>query len=115
LLESKIFSQHEEYVRRQFIYCLLQEDDAPALHIIAAILLHDGRTHDTTLEMMQHEGAFPRLVELIQGWGEDIGLHRTLLDLLYAMARMQRLTWDDLGMPSQELLIAILYCQSTYN
>lgn len=50
--------------------------------------------------MMQEEGAFPRLVELIQIHGKaggDAELHRLLLELLYEMSRIQRLTWEDLS------------------
>jgi len=70
-----------------------------SLHLIAAILLYDGRQHEETLHMMQIEGTFPRLVELIAEWGtKDEQLHRLLLDLLYEMSRIQRLTWEDLCM-----------------
>jgi hypothetical protein len=97
LLSSPLFAHHAEYVRRQFVYGLLQEDDAAVLHVIAAVLLYDGRGHEDTYEMMQAEGAVPRLVELVQGCGDRV-LHRVLLELLYDVARMQRLTWEDLGM-----------------
>ncbi|KAF1984062.1 hypothetical protein K402DRAFT_381620 [Aulographum hederae CBS 113979] len=99
LLDSGLFTAHKEYIRRQFVYGLLQEDDAPSLYLMAAILHYDGRTNDETFEMMQQEGAFPRLVELIQnqvGDG-DFALHRMLLELLYEMSRMQALTYEDLS------------------
>lgn len=48
--------------------------------------------------MMQNEGAFPKLVELVRVKQEDdSGMHRLLLELLYEMSRMQRLTREDLG------------------
>lgn len=51
--------------------------------------------------MMQHEGAFPRLVELLQGMAaeaySDRSLHSLLMGLLYEMSRIQRLTWEDLS------------------
>ena len=48
--------------------------------------------------MMQHEGTFPKLVELVrEKYDDDAGLHRLLLELLYEMSRMQRLTREDLG------------------
>lgn len=61
-------------------------------------LLQDGRTNEEVFEMMQEEGAFSRLVELIQTWGngEQVELHRLLLELMYEMSRIQRLTWEDL-------------------
>jgi hypothetical protein len=60
--------------------------------------LQDGRTNEEIFEMMQEEGAFSRLVELIQTWGngEHMELHRLLLELMYEMSRIQRLTWEDL-------------------
>lgn len=65
---------------------------------MAAFLLFDGRGHEATFEMMQTEGAFPKLVELVREKHEDdAGLHRLLLELLYEMSRMQRLTREDLG------------------
>ena len=48
--------------------------------------------------MMNEEGAFPRLVELIQQKRDgDAGLHRMLLELLYEMSRIQRLRAADLS------------------
>jgi hypothetical protein len=64
------------------------------------VLLFDGRSGDETFEMMQQEDAFPRLIELIQESGNDgdTFLHRLLLILMYEMARIQTLGWNDLGM-----------------
>jgi hypothetical protein len=76
----------------------LQEDDDAVLHISAAVLLFDGRTNESTFEMMQREGVFPRLVELIRAsQHEDDGLHRLLLELLFEMSRMQRLHRDEIS------------------
>jgi len=48
--------------------------------------------------MMNKEGSFSRLVELIKGGkDEDSRLHRLLLELLYEMSRMQRLSLEDLA------------------
>lgn len=99
LLDSGIFAAHKDYVRRQCVYALLQEDDASSLHLIAAILLYDGRTNEETFITLQQEGAFPRLVELISEYDGKEGeepLHRMLLDIMYEMSRIQRLTWEDL-------------------
>jgi hypothetical protein len=75
-----------------------QEDCADTLHLIVAFLLFDGRQNEITLEMMNDEGAFPTLVELIQGRKDDeAGLHRMLLELLYEMSRIQRLRPEDLS------------------
>lgn len=48
--------------------------------------------------MMNEEGVFPRLLELIQEKkGDDAGLHRMLLEILYEMSRIQRLRVEDLS------------------
>lgn len=48
--------------------------------------------------MMNEEGVFPRLLELISAkTDDDAGLHRMLLEVLYEMSRMQRLRMEDLG------------------
>ncbi|KAF2730456.1 hypothetical protein EJ04DRAFT_537223 [Polyplosphaeria fusca] len=99
LIEGHLFVSHKEYVRRQIIYCLLQEDDNPTLHVVAAFLLYDGRNaNDVTFEMMQAEGCFPRLVELVRSAivQEDTRLHQMLLELMYESSRIQRLSWEDL-------------------
>lgn len=76
-----------------------KEDEASSIHLLAAILLYDGRTNEDTFQMMQLEGTFPRLVELIKEYnGVDEQLHRMLLDIMYEMSRIQRLTWEDLCM-----------------
>jgi hypothetical protein len=83
------------------IYCLLQDDDNPTLLMVAAFLLYDGRDNgnDVTFEMMQAEGVFARLVELIRtpGIQEDTRLHQLLLELMYESSRIQRLSWEDLS------------------
>ncbi|KAJ9620904.1 pre-rRNA processing [Taxawa tesnikishii (nom. ined.)] len=97
LLESNLFRSNRDYVRRQFVYVFLQEDEVSMLHVMAVFLLFDGRSEETTFEMMQTEGAFPRLVELIRSRrDDDRGLHRLLIELLYEMSRIQRLSWEDL-------------------
>jgi hypothetical protein len=102
LRRSPLFLEHDGYVRRQFVYVLLQEDDPAALYVVAGFLLFDGRLSDNgdkTFAMMQQEGVFPRLVELITEWddGRDESLHRKLIVVLYEMARIQALSWEDLG------------------
>lgn len=48
--------------------------------------------------MMNEEGVFPRLLELIQDKMDDnTGLHRMMLDVLYEMSRIQRLRMEDLS------------------
>ena len=74
-----------------------QEDNRDSLHLITSFLLLDGRQSERTFEMMNQEGALPRLLELIQSRRDDDGpLHRKLLELLYEMSRIQRLRLEDL-------------------
>ena len=77
---------------------LIQEDDAGVLHFATAVLLFDGRANENVFELMQVESAFPRLVELIRDKrDDDNNLHRVLLELLYEMSRMQKLSREDLS------------------
>ncbi|KAL4743595.1 hypothetical protein BDV11DRAFT_166099 [Aspergillus similis] len=102
LLSSAIFVAHKDYVRRQMIYALLQEDDPVTLHMIASFLLFDGRQHEIPLYMMNEEGAFPRLLELLQVQSlrmddeSAANLHRLLMDLLYELSRIQKIRIEDL-------------------
>ncbi|KAL8732171.1 MAG: hypothetical protein Q9166_002918 [cf. Caloplaca sp. 2 TL-2023] len=105
LLESALFSAHKEYVRRQLIYGLLQEDSPDTLHLLVALLLFDGRDNEATFEMMNEEGIFSRLVDLIyERKDDDAGLHRMLLELLYEMSRIQRLRIQDLILIEDEFI-----------
>lgn len=106
LFTSRIFDSHADYVRRQIIYGLLQEDDPNILHFLASFILFDGRQNEVVLQMLNEEGAFARLLELIQALrrtdmdgdaGGDAGLHRLLMDLVYEMSRIQRVKIEDLG------------------
>jgi hypothetical protein len=98
LLGSDIFCGNKDYVRIQIVYSLLQEDEFATLLIIANFLLFDGKHNEGTFETMIHEGCFPRLLELIsKGQDEDPRLHRMLLELMYEMSRVQRLTFEDLA------------------
>lgn len=76
------------------------QDDAPdVLHFVVSLLLFDGRDNEITFEIMNNEGAFPRLLELIhtRRGEEEAGLHRLLMELLYEMSRIQRVKLADLG------------------
>lgn len=97
LLDSQIFCGNPEYVRIQIIYSLMQEDDPSTLNVIANFLLLDGRSDEGTFKQMIEEGCFPKLVELMNGRrDDDRRLHRLLLELMYEMARIERLRVDDL-------------------
>ncbi|KAH0542084.1 hypothetical protein FGG08_003464 [Glutinoglossum americanum] len=97
LRESPFFSTHGDYVRQQIIHTFLQESATDTLHLLASFLLFDGRQSEKTFELMKDEGAFPRLLELVQSRpDDDLGLYRITLDLLYEMSRIQRLPLEDL-------------------
>jgi len=82
----------------------LQEDSPDTLHLIASFLLFDGRRNEATFEMMNEEGAFPRLLELIRGRIDDeVGLYKMLLELFYEMSRIQRLRLEDLSKSSRDV------------
>ncbi len=61
-----------------------------------------------TYEVLNEEGAFSRLVDLISSPKEDDeeGLHRLLMELLYEMSRIQKISLDDLGTSSTLLHLA---------
>lgn len=97
LLDSEIYCANKDYVQTQIIYSLLQEDDPSSLNVIANFLLLDGRSDEETFRHMIEEGCFPKLVELINGRrDDDRRLHRLLLELMYEMARIERLRVADL-------------------
>lgn len=87
------------YVRTQMIHSLLQEDDPARLYVIACFLLIDGRgAEEATFPRMVGASCFPRLIQLIGGScrERDPSLYRLLLQLIYEMAGMERLTVEDL-------------------
>ncbi|KAF1352188.1 hypothetical protein BDV97DRAFT_348923 [Delphinella strobiligena] len=106
LMDSQLFQDNKDYVRRQFVFGLLQEEEARILHVVAAVLLYDGKCDEATFEMMQVESTFTHLVSLIQGnKDDDTGLHRLLLQLLCEMSRIQRLSWEDLATVDDSFII----------
>ncbi|KAJ5353175.1 hypothetical protein N7452_002149 [Penicillium brevicompactum] len=109
LFTSSIFASHADYVRRQIIYGLLQEDDPNVLHFLASFILFDGRQNENVLQMLNSEGAFARLLELIQAMRRadldgDAGLHRLLMDLIYEMSRIQRVKIEDLVLVDDDFI-----------
>ncbi|KAJ5935477.1 hypothetical protein N7466_005024 [Penicillium verhagenii] len=109
LFSSSIFSENCDYVRRQITYGLLQEDDPNTLHLITSFLLFDGRQNEVSLQMMNEEGVFARLLELIQArrredMDSEAGLHRLLMDLLYEMSRVQRVRIEDLVLVDDDFI-----------
>ncbi|KAI9052513.1 hypothetical protein LZ554_003857 [Drepanopeziza brunnea f. sp. 'monogermtubi'] len=109
LLQSQLFQANKEYVRIQLVYSLLQEDRPATLHVIASILLFDGRQGQDTFEMMNTEGCFARLLELIKlGKRDDSRLHRLLLELLYEMSRCQPLSPQELALVDDDFVTMLL-------
>ncbi|KAJ5505587.1 hypothetical protein N7453_004544 [Penicillium expansum] len=109
LFTSSIFASHADYVRRQILYGLLQDDDPITLHFIASFILFDGRQNEAVLQMLNEEGAFARLLELIQAMRRadldgDAGLHRLLMDLVYEMSRIQRVKIEDLVLVDDDFI-----------
>ena len=63
------------------------------------MLLFDGRANEAAFELMQAESIFPRLVYLVRDNRDDsIGLHRLLIELLFEMSRIQKLSRDEITM-----------------
>ncbi|KAJ9482939.1 hypothetical protein VN97_g10483 [Penicillium thymicola] len=109
LFTSNIFTSHADYVRRQILYGLLQDDDPNTLHFIASFILFDGRENEAVLQMLNEEGVFARLLELIQAMRRadldgDAGLHRLLMDLVYEMSRIQRVKIEDLVLVDDDFI-----------
>jgi hypothetical protein len=68
--------------------------------VAATFLLSDAKDTEITFELMNNEGAFTRLVDLIASPNSDAkpGLHRLFMELFYEMARVQRVKIGELGM-----------------
>ena len=98
LYASPLFAQHDIYIRQQLVYCLLQENRLNVLRIAVIFLLADARENEKTFDLLNNEGAFPRLVELIaQPTKDEESLHRALMEMLYEMSRVHKITNQDLG------------------
>lgn len=69
------------------------------LQVMTTFLLYDGKSEEDTFILMQNEGLFPRLLELIKsGRYDDTAVHTILIELLCEMTRIQQLSRDDLRM-----------------
>ncbi|EXJ94708.1 hypothetical protein A1O1_03105 [Capronia coronata CBS 617.96] len=106
LQESTLFEIHADYIRRQFVHCLLEEDEHDVILASTSFLLADAQSHEGTFELLNDEGAFPRLVDLISSpkqHGNEV-LHRLLMELLYEMARIQKIRLSDLAHVSDDFI-----------
>lgn len=78
---------------------MLQEDEPDILLITISFLLAEAQKSERAYEILNNEGAFPRLTELITSPAvrDELTLHRLLMQLLYEMSRIQKITNDDLS------------------
>ena len=96
---SPLFQNHADYIRRQIVQCLLEDDEPSVLRVAVSFLLADARQNESTFELMNKEGAFCRLVDLIcdlRQQDEEAEVHRMLMELLYEMSRIQKISTEDL-------------------
>ncbi|KIW43129.1 uncharacterized protein PV06_04269 [Exophiala oligosperma] len=99
LQESELFTNHADYIRRQFVQCLIEDDEPHVLLLSTLFLIADARSHERTYELLNEEGAFPRLVDLMSSpkrHGHE-EIHRSLMELLYEMSRIQKIKASDLA------------------
>lgn len=69
------------------------------LRVAASFLLADAKQNEATFELMNKEGTFGRLIDLISDpkqQNEEAEVHRSLMELLYEMSRIQKITTEDL-------------------
>jgi hypothetical protein len=67
--------------------------------VSTSFLIAHARLNEATYQLLNEEGAFPRLIDLISSpkqHGHE-GIHRLLMELLYDMSRIQRIRTNDLG------------------
>ena len=83
---------------RSSLPALTQDDGPYTLEVAATFLLSDARENEAAFELMNQEGVFTRLIDLVATPTEDQpGVHRLLMELLYEMSRVQRIRIDDLS------------------
>lgn len=122
LLSSRLWRENTEYVRLQLVYSLLQEEGQSSVLLITSLLLESGREDESCFEVMIEEGCFGRLVWLIrqerkrfvasgeephQYEAHDTGLAKLLLELVYEMSRVQRLSPVDLGEIDDDFVLTL--------
>jgi hypothetical protein len=112
LLQSELFETNKDYVRRQIVYSLLQEDELATLHFISSFLLFDGRENEATFELMNNAGCFPRLLELIKQGKRDVEDLRQVDDgfIQYLFQIIEELS-DDVDDPYHYPVIRVLVRQ----
>ncbi|KAI1621142.1 hypothetical protein EDD37DRAFT_146596 [Exophiala viscosa] len=106
LRQSDLFATHTDYIRRQFIQCLIEDDEPYVVLVATLFLIADAQAHEATYELLNDEGAFPRLVDLISSpkrHGHE-EIHRSLMELLYEMSRIQKIKTNDLAHVDDEFI-----------
>lgn len=115
-INSRVFAKNRAYVRRRLISKLVNaqlsiEDKI----IIGAVLLVDGRLHQSTLEMMQEEKATLKVIEILYNDRyENLRLNRLFFELLYEVCRVQKISATDLEKVTVEF-IEFLYSSIEYH
>jgi hypothetical protein len=109
LVDSPLFRDNENYVRHQISFSLLQEEGFSTVYAIASFLLSSGKRDTATFRCMVAAGCFPRLLELLGVCrGQDLLLHRLLMDLLYEMSRAVHLKPEDLKAVDEAFIFYLL-------
>ncbi|KIW75296.1 hypothetical protein Z517_12070 [Fonsecaea pedrosoi CBS 271.37] len=106
LQESSLFATHADYIRRQFIQCLIEDDEPNVVLVSTSFLITHAQLHERTYELLNDEGAFPRLIHLISSpkRHDHEGIHRLLMELLYEMSRIQKIKIGDLALVDDDFV-----------
>lgn len=110
LLSSSLVKKEGSYIRHQLVYVLLQEDEPFTLHLVSTFLSLDGHQDEEVYKLLNSEGIFTKLVQLVKdGIDDDLGLHRQMLMLLYEMSRTQELSKDNLTSVDDAFVFYLLH------
>lgn len=111
LTTSPIFTLHKAFTRRKLIAMLTLADEYSDLAaVVSLILLIDSDSHPATLEMMQEENACHALTRLLLTFTKTsaLRLRRVLLELMFEMCKIQRISISDLENISDRFIDSLL-------
>lgn len=111
LTTSPIFVHHKAFTRRKLIAMLtLAEEYTDLAAVVSLILLIDSENHPATLEMMQEENACHALTRLLLTFQKTsaLRLRRVLLELMFEMCKIQRISASDLENISDKFIDSLL-------
>lgn len=111
LTMSPIFTLHKAFTRRKLIAMLtLAEEYSDLAAVVSLILLIDSDSHPATLEMMQEENACHALTRLLLTFQKTsaLRLRRVLLELMFEMCKIQRISASDLENISDKFIDSLL-------